>query len=92
MFLELAETVAAAIDRDDRAGLVAPWHDESHLNRALIDSPPFLNLTPSYCYPDDDSRYLGMWRDDYPRRLVAIDKSPAGDERLPRSRRRNHRL
>lgn len=74
-FLELAETVAASIDRDDEAGLVAQWHDESHLNRALVDSPPFRNLTPSYCYPDDDSRYLSMWRDHYPRRLVALDKS-----------------
>ncbi len=77
LFLELARTIAVAIDRDDEAELVAQWHDESHLNRALIDSPPFLSLTPSYCYPDDDSDYLGRWRDDYARRLVALDKSSA---------------
>jgi hypothetical protein len=76
-FLELAETVAAAIDRDDRVGVVAQWHDESHLNRALIDSPPFRSLTPSYCYPDDDTHYLGLWRDHYPRRLIAVDKIPS---------------
>lgn len=78
LFLELAATIAAAVDQDEEAGLVAVWHDESHLNRALIDSPPFLNLTPSYCYPDDDSHYLGRWRDHYPRRLVAVDKPGAG--------------
>ena len=78
VFLELAETIAATIDHDEEAGLVALWHDESHLNRALIDSPPFLNLTPSYCYPDDDAHYLGRWRDHYPRRLVALDKPTAG--------------
>ena len=76
-FLALAETIAAAIDRDDAAGLVARWHDESHLNRALLDGPPFRSLTPSYCYPDDDSRYLEHWRDCYPRRLVALDKAHA---------------
>lgn len=75
LFLELAATIAGTIDSDDQTGLVALWHDESHLNRALIDSPPFLSLTPSYCYPDDDSHYLGSWRDDYSRRLVALDKS-----------------
>ena len=72
LFLELAETIAATIDRDEEAGLVALWHDESHLNRALIDSPPFLNLTPSYCYPDDDSQLPRPWRD----RLSAPARRP----------------
>jgi hypothetical protein len=76
-FLDLAQTIASSIDRDDAAGLVACWHDESHLNRVLAEAPPFRELSPAYCYPDDDSRYLEFWRDCYPRRLVALDKAMA---------------
>jgi hypothetical protein len=39
-----------------KIGIVARWHDESHWNRYLIDHPPSLVLSPSYCcYPDGRS-------------------------------------
>lgn len=74
-FLALAATVVKQIDADDQRGVTAVWHDESHLNRALIDNPPTKVLSPSYCYPDDDSGYLKAWPQRYRRKLVALDKS-----------------
>ncbi len=75
---ELSQRIAAAVDRDAMRGVVARFHDESHLNRCLIDTPPFLTLSPAYCHPDDDGPYRAMWREAYPRRLVAVDK-PASE-------------
>ena len=65
-FLTLAETLATAIARDRAAGITARWHDESHLNRYLVDHPPTVSLSPSYCYPEE-------WHESGP---------PAGDEPL----------
>lgn len=74
-FLDLAGRIVAAIDEDDRRGVVARWHDESHLNRQLIDDPPSTVLSPSYCFPDDASAY--PWLAGVERRIVALDKTPA---------------
>ena len=73
-FLDLARKITFAIDEDDRNGILARWHDESHLNRVLVDSPPTITLSPSYCYPDDASGY--PWLRSYERKLVAVDKNP----------------
>ena len=75
--LELSARIAAGIDRDDASGIVARWHDESHLNRCLIDTPPFLSLSPAYCHPDDDAHYQRLWAERYARLLVALDKPEA---------------
>jgi histo-blood group ABO system transferase len=51
-FLDTARAVRDMVDADARRGLVAVWHDESHLNRIYCDDPPTLMLSPSYCYPE----------------------------------------
>jgi histo-blood group ABO system transferase len=51
-FLSLARRISRAIDLDRARGLVAVWHDESHLNRQMIDTPPTRVLSPAYCVPD----------------------------------------
>lgn len=81
-FRALATVVRGQIELDDYRGLTAVWHDESHLNAALALRPPALVLSPSYCYPDDDSWYLKQWKQPYERRLVALDKT--SDERRGR--------
>ena len=56
-YLEAVGVMAAQIDTDTAKGITAVWHDESHWNRYLIDHPPTLELSPSYCwYPDGRSR------------------------------------
>jgi hypothetical protein len=68
--------IANAIDHDvDVLGQIPVWHDESALNQALSYAGPRLALSPSYCYPDDDSYYRSIWPEEYERKLVALDKT-----------------
>jgi histo-blood group ABO system transferase len=74
-FLRLAESIRDGVDSDARRGITARWHDESHLNRYLVDRPPDVTLSPSYCYPEDDAKYIeDLWPERYVPRLVALSK------------------
>lgn len=50
-FLKMSETIMNNTDEDDKKGVIALWHDESHLNRYFLDNPP-KRLSPAYCYPE----------------------------------------
>jgi histo-blood group ABO system transferase len=52
-FMEMAAVLAARIRDDTERGVVAVWHDESHLNRYLVDHPPSVSLSPAYCFPEE---------------------------------------
>jgi histo-blood group ABO system transferase len=52
-FIEMSEVIANNVNKDLENSIVALWHDESHMNRYLIDNPPTLELTPSYCYAEE---------------------------------------
>lgn len=69
-FLRMAQTMQENIYTDLKNGIVAIWHDESHLNRYFINHQPTLILSPSYCYPEN-------WRLPYHKRLLALDKNHA---------------
>jgi len=83
-FLQMAETIKNAVDADDANGILAIWHDESHLNRYLYDHPPARILTPAFCYPQSEyearegGHYAFMWRQAGRQgivpKLVALDK------------------
>lgn len=66
-FLKMASTIKQRVDEDASKGLVAVWHDESHLNKYLSQNPPTIALSPSYCYPES-------WNIPFTRRLLALDK------------------
>lgn len=51
-YLELVEELGRRVQLDLDNGIVALWHDESHLNRYIVDRDDFRLLSPSYCYPD----------------------------------------
>lgn len=51
-YLVLIDNLREAVDEDERNGVTALWHDESHLNRYILDRPHKL-LPPSYCYPEN---------------------------------------
>ena len=38
--------------KDLENDVIALWHDESHMNRYLIDNPPSLSLTTTYCFAE----------------------------------------
>lgn len=50
-FLQMCETISKNVNQDDGNAVMAIYHDESHLNRYLIDHPPAKILTPAYCFP-----------------------------------------
>lgn len=68
-YLKMAKQLADNIDLDYSKGLIAVWHDESHLNRYVIDNKPSKILNPSYCFYEQsiDSRFE--------RKLVALQKN-----------------
>ncbi|MEY2879260.1 MAG: hypothetical protein RLZZ15_1640 [Verrucomicrobiota bacterium] len=68
-YLDLAASLQLRIDEDLAKGLIAVWHDESHLNRHFIFHPP-KRLDPGYCYPES-------WKLPFRPRLLALDKDHA---------------
>lgn len=76
-YLKMAETIARNVDADAANGVIAKWHDESHLNKYLMDNPPTKTLSPSYCYPSNERRqwFIDRWGgQDFERKIVCIDK------------------
>ena len=67
-FLSLVKDGRKRVDADLEKKFISRWHDQSYLNRYLVDHPPTRVLNPSYCYPED-------WQLEYPKKLVASSKS-----------------
>lgn len=75
-FLQFCRTARRAIDLDYADGIVAQWHDESHLNRYILDHPYTLR-SAGYCYPENwklKSRAEG----DIPKIIEVRDKKTHG--------------
>ena len=70
-FLKMSQVIADRVNKDLENNIVAIWHDDSHMNRYLIDNPPTLSLDPSYCFPEE---FIGT---DYPYKpkIVALQKN-----------------
>jgi histo-blood group ABO system transferase len=68
-YLKMASHISNNIDIDYSKGLIAIWHDESHMNRYFIDNTPTKILDPSYCCSEN-------WLDcPFGRRLLALVKN-----------------
>lgn len=65
-FLEMSRIIKSNVDKDLEIDIIAIWHDESHLNKYLIDKN-VNKLSPSYCYPES-------WNIPFERKLLALDK------------------
>lgn len=55
-YLRLIDELGRRIEIDESRGIIAIWHDESHLNRYAIDNKDYVKaLDPSYGYPEGRS-------------------------------------
>ena len=50
-FLYMSHVLNERIEDDLKRKVIARWHDESHLNRYIVEKNNYKLLTPSYCYP-----------------------------------------
>jgi len=67
-YLKMAKKLADNIDIDFEKGIIAKWHDESHMNRYFFDNTPTKILNPSYCYGESMNI-------PFEKKLIALDKN-----------------
>jgi hypothetical protein len=78
-FFSMVDILAERIKKDFDKGVIALWHDESHLNRYMIDySKPFKKLSPAYLYPQ------GV-KIPFRKKIIVLDKSKLGGHSFLRS-------
>ena len=70
-FLKMSEVIADRVTKDLEKGVIALWHDESHMNRYLIDNPPSLSLTPTYCFAEEQMNNASY---PYDAKIIALKK------------------
>lgn len=69
-FLEMAKTISERVSNDEKNGLIAVWHDESHLNKYFNECPPTA-LSPSYMFPEE---LIGHPNYPWQPKLLAVNK------------------
>ena len=69
-FLDMSKAIHGAVQADKKAGVIATWHDESHLNRYVCDHPHRL-MNPGYCF--NESRAIP-----FDKKIIVKDKRKHG--------------
>ena len=73
-FMEMSEVIADRVNKDLEKDIIALWHDESHMNRYMIDNPPTLALNPEYCYAEE---FIGTQYPFQNPKIIALKKNHA---------------
>jgi len=71
-FIKMSETLMKNIEQDLKNGIIAIWHDESHLNRYFWEHRKEVKiLNPEYGYPEG-------WNLPFEAKITILDKSKHG--------------
>lgn len=69
-YLQLIENLHTNINQDLENGIIAVWHDESHLNKYMLDRNAKI-LNPEYGYPEG-------WNLPFEKKIIILDKTNFG--------------
>lgn len=69
-YLKMVDDLCTAIDKDMQRGVIARWHDESHLNRYIVHRN-YKILSPGYCSPED-------WYLPFKEKIIILNKKYFG--------------
>lgn len=83
-FLSMSQVLRSDIQSDLDNNVIAVWHDESHLNKFLLDQTP-LKLSPAYGYPEH-------WKLPFEEKITILDKSRLGGHAFLRGQANPSRL
>lgn len=74
-FLTLIRTLDENIKKDKAKGLMAIWHDESHLNKYILDKNPLV-MPPNYIWAPFDERLIPIFKNKI--KIIMRDKREYG--------------
>lgn len=74
-FTRLVHDAVDMLNEDRDNSIIPVWHDESVLNKWLTIYPPYLTLTPSYHYPENNARIVNSWKEKWPCIILLLDKN-----------------
>lgn len=79
-YLDMCKELIKLIDIDLKKNICAINHDESYLNRFLLDVRPTCILSPEYCHPDTKNTFLmqKLAPYNYNPKLIALEKDHKG--------------
>jgi hypothetical protein len=68
-FIKMCLTIKDWVNQDLKNNIIPLWHDESYMNRYMINKKPTLVLDPGYAFPEN-------WNIPFQKKIVHLDKNP----------------
>lgn len=69
-FINMSRTIRDWTNSDMQKGIIAKWHDESYMNKYMLENKPTLELHPGYAYPE-------KWSLPFEKKIIHLDKDHA---------------
>lgn len=73
-YYALMQLLKENIAEDERNGIMAEWHDETHFNKALSELKDFKVLNSSYCMPEQPELRKKWKINDLAPKIIALEK------------------